>query len=87
MTTHADLYPLPSVAFLREKFVGKSLKDVETPAAVIDLSITKRNCQNMLAVVEELGFGWRAHIKTHKVNRSPIISSPSPFSILRYLEY
>jgi len=67
MTTHIPLYPLPSKDVLYEKYVGKSLKDVETPAAIIDLSIVKRNCQKMLDAVNELGFGWRAHIKTHKV--------------------
>lgn len=67
MTTHIPLYPLAPKDFLLEKYVGKSLKDVESPAAVVDLSIAKKNCQKMLDAVKELGFGWRAHIKTHKV--------------------
>lgn len=69
MTTHLSLYPNPSHELLRERFLGKSLRDVETPAAVIDLSIVKRNCQKMLDAVDELGFSWRAHIKTHKVGK------------------
>lgn len=80
MTAHIPLFPLSPIDLLREKYVGKSLKDVETPAAVIDLSIVKKNCQKMLDAVEELGFGWRAHIKTHKVGDS--ISSYHPFICL-----
>lgn len=81
MATHLDLCPAPSRDLLRERFVGKSLKDLETPAAVIDLSITQRNCQKLLEAMEELGFGWRAHIKTHKVGNYPF------FSILKFLDY
>jgi D-serine deaminase-like pyridoxal phosphate-dependent protein len=55
---------------LQKLFVGKNLKDVDGPAAVLDLGKLKNNCNRMLEVVETLGFGWRAHIKTHKV-RAP----------------
>lgn len=74
MATHAALYPNPSKDLLCKAFVGKSLKDVGTPAAVIDLSIAERNCQKMLEAVEEMAFGWRAHIKTHKVEYTPFLS-------------
>ncbi|RDL33287.1 uncharacterized protein BP5553_08726 [Venustampulla echinocandica] len=67
MATHvASLYPLPAKEALKEEFVGKSLNDVATPAAVLDLSKVKSNCNRMLEAVEALGFGWRVHIKTHK---------------------
>jgi D-serine deaminase-like pyridoxal phosphate-dependent protein len=67
-------YPLSSKKELLKHFVGKSLKDVATPAAVLDLSKLKSNCSRMLEAVDTLKFGWRAHIKTHKVWR-PTISA------------
>lgn len=63
----ASLYPLATKEELRKQFVGKNLKDVATPAAVLDISKVKQNCEAMLEAAEELKFGWRAHIKTHKV--------------------
>jgi D-serine deaminase-like pyridoxal phosphate-dependent protein len=65
-------YPLSSKEELLKYFVGKSLKDVVTPAAVLDLSKLKSNCSQMLEAVDTLKFGWRAHIKTHKVWRPTI---------------
>jgi D-serine deaminase-like pyridoxal phosphate-dependent protein len=62
-----SLYPISTKEELRKLFVGKDLKDVATPAAVLDVSKLKRNCERMLVAVQELKFGWRAHIKTHKV--------------------
>ncbi|KAF4625620.1 hypothetical protein G7Y89_g12545 [Cudoniella acicularis] len=62
----ASLYPLANKEELMKLFVGKSLKDVPTPAAVLDLSKLKSNCSRMLEAVDALKFGWRAHIKTHK---------------------
>lgn len=63
----ASLYPLPTKEELVKEFVGKSIKDVATPAAVLDLGKVKNNCNRMLEACATLGFGWRAHIKTHKV--------------------
>jgi len=60
-------YPLSSKEELQKQFVGKSLKDVSGPAAVLDLSKLKKNCQRMLEACDLLKFGWRAHVKTHKV--------------------
>ncbi|OBT69970.1 hypothetical protein VE03_00546 [Pseudogymnoascus sp. 23342-1-I1] len=51
---------------LVKQFVGTSLHDAPVPSAVLDLSKVKRNCDRMLEAVDALGFGWRAHIKTHK---------------------
>ena len=61
------LYPSLTKQDLQKVFVGKSIKDVPTPAVVLDISKVKRNCDDMLQAVHGLGFGWRAHIKTHKV--------------------
>ena len=55
---------------LKKEFVGRYLQDVATPAAVLDLSKMKANCTHMLEASAKLGFGWRAHIKTHKVTAS-----------------
>jgi hypothetical protein len=64
-----SLYPLPTKEELQKRFIGKSLKDVEGPAAVLDISKLRNNCLRMLEAVDSLDFGWRAHIKTHKVWR------------------
>ncbi|RDW75962.1 hypothetical protein BP5796_06783 [Coleophoma crateriformis] len=64
MTTR--LYPHASKEDLIKQYVGKSLADVPTPSAVLDLSKLKANCDRMLEAVDTLDIGWRAHIKTHK---------------------
>ncbi|KAK6070411.1 d-serine dehydratase [Seiridium cupressi] len=51
---------------LRAQFVGKSLYQVATPAAVLDLAKVEANCNLMLDAVQRLNLSWRAHIKTHK---------------------
>lgn len=60
-------YPCASRDELVKAYVGKSLHDVAGPAAVLDLSKIKQNCDGMLRAVEDLKCSWRAHIKTHKV--------------------
>lgn len=62
-----SLYPSSTKEELRKHFVGRNLRDVATPAAVLDISKVKSNCDRMLEAAAELKFGWRAHIKTHKV--------------------
>lgn len=46
--------------------IGRSLQDVQTPAAVLDLAKVEANCQRMLDAVDKAGVSWRAHVKTHK---------------------
>lgn len=60
------LLPLPSHAALREAFVSKNLKDVPTPAAVLDKAVVQRNCLQMLKACEALQVEFRPHVKTHK---------------------
>jgi hypothetical protein len=67
--TAPSLYPSPSVAALQLHFVGQKLDVAQTPAAVIDAAVVRRNCQLMLDAAEQLGVGFRAHVKTHKVYR------------------
>jgi D-serine ammonia-lyase len=52
---------------LRRRFVGKTLIDVGTPSAILDLSKIWRNCAGILEDIDALQLGWRAHIKSHKV--------------------
>ena len=61
------LFPLPSYKALCEAFIGKDLKDVPNPAAVLDLAVVKRNCLQMLKACETLQVAFRPHVKTHKV--------------------
>jgi D-serine ammonia-lyase len=73
-----SLYVLPTKEELVKEFVGKSIKDVATPAAVLDLGKVKNNCSRMLEACSTLEFGWRAHIKTHKVGRYRSYDSTFP---------
>jgi D-serine ammonia-lyase len=59
--------PLPSKASLVQQYVGKSLKDIPLPAAVLDIAAVKRNCQRMLETVNELGWALRPAVSNHKV--------------------
>ena len=63
----ASLFPCASREELVRQYVGKSLHDAPSPAAVLDISKLKKNCDGMLEAVKSLNCGWRAHIKTHKV--------------------
>ena len=68
-------FPIADKEALKKEFVGKSIKDVATPAAVLDLSKMKANCTRMLEASAKLDFGWRAHIKTHKVLHNILLIS------------
>ncbi|THV77193.1 hypothetical protein D6D28_00539 [Aureobasidium pullulans] len=61
-----SFYPSPSRAALQLQYVGKNVKDVPAPAAVLDLAPIRRNCKAMLEATKALGLGFRAHVKTHK---------------------
>ena len=71
------LLPLPTQAALHEAFIGKNLKDVPTPAAVLDRAVVQRNCLQMLKACELLKLGFRPHVKTHKVYLRNFIASHS----------
>lgn len=66
---------LPS---LQLQYVGKKLAELHTPAAILDRTVVKRNCDAMLDVCAQLQVGFRAHVKSHKVG--PNHSSPTKFS-------
>ena len=65
-TTNETLYPLPVHSTLSSLFVGQSIQNVPTPAAVLDVGKARRNCRLMLSAVSELAVSFRAPVKTHK---------------------
>lgn len=63
-----EFYPTSPRDALAAQFIGKSIRDVPTPAAVINVAAIRRNCERMLQTCDKLGLDWRAHVKTHKVS-------------------
>lgn len=61
------LFPPSPKDELVKLFVGQSITNVPTPAAVINVAAVRRNCSKMLEACNALNLGWRAHVKTHKV--------------------
>ncbi|PHH64499.1 hypothetical protein CDD81_4574 [Ophiocordyceps australis] len=66
MSCDQVLFPSASKATLAHMLCGKSLGEVATPAAVMNVAAARRNCARMLEACDELDLGWRAHVKTHK---------------------
>ncbi len=64
----AIYFPVASKEVLSALYVGKSIKDVPTPAAVMNVAAASANCERMLRACRDLDLGWRAHVKTHKVS-------------------
>lgn len=62
-------YPPPPVDLLRQSFVGRDVRDIDGPAAVIDVAVVRKNCDVMLKAIGSLGLGFRAHVKTHKTTQ------------------
>jgi D-serine ammonia-lyase len=60
-------YPLPSKAALVQQFVGKTLKEIPLPAAIIDIAAVHRNCKRMDDAVKEMGFDFAPLVDVHKV--------------------
>jgi len=56
---------------LKDFYVGQDVSGVPKPALVLDAAIIRRHCETMIRTVRELGVGFRAHVKSHKV--SPLI--------------
>jgi D-serine ammonia-lyase len=59
----------PVKADLLEKFRGKPLADLRTPALVIDEKLFAENCAEMCNTASAWGARLRVHVKTHKVGR------------------
>lgn len=73
-STHSALHPTSPVGDLKALYLGKDLRDVPCPAAVLDIAKIKRNCKQMLDAVTHLGLSFRAHVKTHKTLQCTQIS-------------
>lgn len=43
------------------------IEDIETPAVLIDLDVVESNIARAQAIFDQLGKGFRPHIKTHKI--------------------
>lgn len=59
--------PVNQQLTLREEYVGQNIKQIQAPAAIVDLAVVKRNCKLMLETAAQLKVQFRAHVKTHKV--------------------
>ncbi|KAG5295080.1 type III pyridoxal 5-phosphate-dependent enzyme domain-containing protein, alanine racemase domain [Histoplasma ohiense] len=59
-------YPNASREGLKAQYVGRMLRDVDGPAAIIDVAVARKNCQLMLDAADALGVFFRSHVKTHK---------------------
>ena len=65
----------PQKSALVAEFAGKHLRELRTPALVIDRHVFSKNCARMHANAAGYGAAFRAHLKTHKVmNRSGAVS-------------
>jgi D-serine deaminase-like pyridoxal phosphate-dependent protein len=62
------LNPGPSEAGLKAYFINQRLEDVQTPAAIIDAAVVRKNCNSMLTAARILNVQFRAHVKSHKVS-------------------
>jgi len=77
-------YPHPEVQALKDQYVGKLLKDADTPFAVLDVNVAKRHCKLMLDTCDALGVKFRGHIKTHKVLQA--VAPPDPTTHTNHLQ-
>ena len=82
----AIYFPVASKEVLSALYVGKSIKDVPTPAAVMNVAAASANCERMLRACKDLDLGWRAHVKTHKVSlkrgQNRLAATPPPLLCL-----
>lgn len=57
----------PDLDTLRQFYVGQDVSAVPRPAVTLDRAKMRRHCESLSRAVADLGVGFRAHIKTHKV--------------------
>ena len=65
--TPYSLFFQPNKDALLDKYLGKSLDTLRTPAMIIDRRLFAQNCSSMHRKAREYGASFRAHLKTHKV--------------------
>lgn len=51
-----------------ESFIGRPISELLTPSLVISLPVLKKNISALHRDVDELGIGFRPHMKTLKVS-------------------
>ncbi|KAH6917414.1 hypothetical protein BKA70DRAFT_1252119 [Coprinopsis sp. MPI-PUGE-AT-0042] len=51
---------------LKKRYVGTLIKELRTPAFIIDKSLFEKNCSAMIKKANDWGASFRAHLKTHK---------------------
>lgn len=60
-------YPAPQIKdVLLQQYKGKTINSVPTPALLVKMSVVEENCIRLLKRADNLGFKFRAHVKTHK---------------------
>lgn len=79
-------YPTSPKDALVAQYVGKSISDVHTPAAILNVAAIRRNCERMLEACKSLKLGWRAHVKTHKVGGRSMASNTEHKLIMKPLD-
>jgi D-serine deaminase-like pyridoxal phosphate-dependent protein len=52
-----------------DKYIGKDVQELPTPALVVDLPLLQANIKGMQQLVSSYGKALRPHIKTHKCSR------------------
>lgn len=62
----SSLYPIPSKTALKQHFQGKNIANIDSPVAILDIAVIKKNCSTMLQTAQDLSLSFRAHVKTHK---------------------
>lgn len=73
----------PERSALATEFIGKHLRELRTPALVIDRAVFAKNCAKMHTNAAGYGAAFRAHLKTHKVG-VPIAYGPiARFALIR----
>ncbi|KAH0565124.1 hypothetical protein GP486_001475 [Trichoglossum hirsutum] len=55
------------------QFVGKSLHEIPTPAAIIDVAIARKTCDEMVRVAHKLGFEFRPDVGCHKTTELTLL--------------
>lgn len=51
-------------------YIGRPISELPTPSLVVSLPVLEKNIASLHKDVEELGIGFRPHVKTLKVKRS-----------------
>ena len=69
-TTPLALMERPSKASLLKQFLNQPLDTLRTPALLIDRTLFAENCAKMHQRAKVWNAKFRAHLKTHKVNKN-----------------